>query len=94
MKPTQIKQVSQGELRITWEDGHSSSFTTELLRKRCTCALCLHEAASGAITILLAGQSTIVKIDLSGHNAMIIHWGDGHKTGIYTWDFLQRLGTP
>jgi DUF971 family protein len=43
--------------------------------------------------LALAGQNTIADIRQSGRNAVIITWGDGHNTGIYTWEYLCRLTT-
>jgi DUF971 family protein len=76
-------------------DGHVSAFRTDLLRNRCPCATCSHEREenqqSGLFSLPLANQTEIRSVRLSGHNAMVIQWGDGHGTGIYTWDFLRGL---
>ncbi len=34
----------------------------------------------------------ISSVDPIGHYAIRIHFDDGHDTGIYTWDYLLRLG--
>ncbi|MDH3252289.1 MAG: DUF971 domain-containing protein [Ignavibacteria bacterium] len=95
MRPVQIKQVTPSELRITWDDGLEVTLPTEYLRRRCPCATCLHEAeentSRGMFPLMLAGQSTIKGIGQSGRNAIIITWGDGHNTGIYTWEYLRRI---
>jgi len=95
MKPVQIKQTSPTELLIKWDDGIESTFTTEHLRRNCPCAVCRHEAemnkTEGRFPLLLANQIQMEKIELSGHNAMIIVWGDGHRTGIYTWEYLREI---
>ena len=36
-------------------------------------------------------QVCIKKIDRSGHYAIRIHFDDGHDSGIYTWEYLQKL---
>jgi len=33
-----------------------------------------------------------VKIEPVGRYAIVIHWSDGHNTGIYTWENLYELG--
>lgn len=43
--------------------------------------------------LMIAGQNTIRHIGQSGRNAIIITWGDGHNTGIYTWEYLSRIST-
>jgi DUF971 family protein len=97
VKPARIKQITPGELRIRWDDGLEVTLPTEYLRRRCPCATCLHEAEENALRgmfpLMLAGQNTITHIGQSGWNAMIITWGDGHNTGIYTWEYLRRIAT-
>ncbi len=95
VKPLRIKQESPGRLRITWDDGLEVVLPTEYLRRKCPCATCLQEAeenrSRGMFPLMLAGQNTIREIRQSGRNAVIVTWGDGHNTGIYTWEYLQRL---
>ncbi len=95
MRPTQIKRVSANELKIVWDDGHESIFTTDYLRANCPCATCLHEREEnkrqGLFSLPIANQTELRNIELSGHNAIVITWGDGHKTGIYTWEYLRNL---
>lgn len=35
---------------------------------------------------------TIVGIEPMGHYAITITFSDGHKTGIYSWDYLKEMG--
>jgi DUF971 family protein len=97
VRPLRIKQESPGILRITWDDGKDVALPTEYLRRKCPCASCLQEAeenrSRGMFPLALAGQNTIADIRQSGRNAVIITWGDGHNTGIYTWEYLCRLTT-
>lgn len=95
MKPTLIKRSSATELKIVWDDQHESIFSTDYLRANCPCATCLHEKEEnkrqGLFALPIASQTELRTIELSGHNAMVITWGDGHKTGIYTWEYLRSL---
>lgn len=95
MQPTEIKRVSPNELKVVWDDGHESVFATEFLRRHCPCATCLHEQEEnrreGLFSLPIASQSELRAIELSGRNAIVITWGDGHKTGIYTWEYLRNL---
>lgn len=95
MRPLRIHQVALDRLHVVWDDKHESQFTTEYLRNNCPCATCIHEKEedikSGIFSLPLASKTHLVKIDRSGHNAIVISWGDGHKTGIYTWDYLRSL---
>jgi DUF971 family protein len=95
MKPARIKQMHPVEIEITWDDGHRSPFGTDYLRRRCPCATCQTEreqdSLNGRFPLLLANQSQLSNVELSGHNAMVLTWGDGHKTGIYTWGYLREI---
>jgi DUF971 family protein len=95
MKPLKIHQVARDQLLVQWDDGHESTFTTEYLRTNCPCAVCAHEREenlkSGIFSLPLASKTRLVRIDHSGRNAMVITWGDGHTTGIYTWEYLRSL---
>lgn len=95
MRPVKIHQVAPDQLLVQWDDGHESRFGTEHLRANCPCALCLHEneenLKNGIFSLPLAAKTRLVKIDRSGHNAIVITWGDGHSTGIYTWEYLRSI---
>ncbi|MCE1189074.1 MAG: DUF971 domain-containing protein [Ignavibacteria bacterium] len=95
MNAKQIK-VENKQLIITWMDDSSWQFSLELLRNECPCAGCKGE------TILLHTYAPTEKklSDLSykiagiqpvGGYAIAIQWKDGHDTGIYSWDYLQKL---
>jgi DUF971 family protein len=97
MIPTQIKLSSPDELSIKWGDGHASIISLHSLRDNCPCAGCQGE------TVLLKmykpepqqhllGRYTLTGIQQVGHYAIQISWGDGHTTGIYTWEILRNLG--
>jgi len=105
MFPTEILQVGDRELRITWDDGHTSVYPLELLRVRCPCALCRAEGAQ-----LAAGESSgrppdplrvisgptpekldAIEITPVGRYAVNIIWNDGHRTGIYSFEYLREL---
>lgn len=85
------------ELAIRWDEGNESFIALETLRRFCPCASCAGEQdilgntyrapsrpyASNAFT--LAGFSRV-----GGYGVQPV-WADGHATGIYTWEYLQRL---
>ena len=100
MKPIQIKRTPEQSLLITWEDKSTVNFPYHFLRDECPCAGCQgetlllgkHFEPKKPMTILPGGDE-IRKIELVGNYAMQIWWGDGHDTGIYSWDYLQQLQT-
>lgn len=96
MKPTSIKQTDPNTITITWDDGVVSPMAIELLRDECPCAECKGE------TILMQQILPVVKPKLPGHYriqgivpvgsyAVQITWGDGHATGLYSWEYLRNL---
>ena len=55
------------------------------------------EMARNPLTVLPAGPArdgaalTAVKAQLVGNYAIQIQFSDGHKTGIYSWDYLRQI---
>ncbi len=99
MSPKQIKIADKTKLFIKWDDDSESIISLRYLRDECPCAICKGE------TILfktympekkaeeLPGMYKIKNIETVGGYAIQISWGDGHNTGIYTWDYLKKLST-
>ncbi|MBI2930812.1 MAG: DUF971 domain-containing protein [Planctomycetes bacterium] len=91
--PVKLRQAGEFELEISWSDGHESVYPVRVLRLNCPCALCVHEL-SGRKILDEAAVSADVKpmvINPEGRYAINIHWTDGHKTGIYTYELLRSL---
>lgn len=91
---------SQGILEIDWDDGHPSRYRLTDLRAACPCAECRvgesRKAESGpqdplAIPVLPARSSELVELLPVGNYALQMIWKDGHRFGIYPWDYLRRL---
>ena len=95
MVPTKIKQLSQTELSILWDDNHESTYTLQTMRDNCPCASCKVEIETydGKILlpILVPGKYDFKSLVQVGSYAIQITWGDGHKTGIYAYAFLRGL---
>jgi DUF971 family protein len=100
--PTNIEvDLKQSQVRITWGDGAQSVYPLEYLRKICPCAAC-NEQRNNAdpLRILKPNQALASgKLDLNhpaemvGNYALQFFWEDGHRTGIYSFEFLRRA-TP
>jgi DUF971 family protein len=99
MKPLSIKRDSDGLITIVWDDGVTTECTAEELRDGCPCAECQGE------TVLLHTYPPIPRLHVAGHYdikaivpvgsyAVQITWGDGHATGLYTWNYLRQLTLP
>jgi DUF971 family protein len=93
--PTNIR-AHQGDqiLELTWEDGRVDRLPYRYLRGECPCASCRDEWTGQRILqpdtlrpdLKLEGMETI------GNYAVRFAWNDGHSSGLYTWELLERLG--
>ncbi len=83
------------QLRLSWSDGHESVYGYETLRRACPCAWCAGEGNfAGAMTPdtpLTEQQRTLYELTMVGRYGLTPIWGDGHKTGIYTYERLRDL---
>ncbi|OGU28765.1 MAG: hypothetical protein A2X67_09410 [Ignavibacteria bacterium GWA2_55_11] len=81
---------------IRWDDGHESRLSLNVVRDACPCAGCKGE------TLLMhsydpvpspdvPGKFDLLKAEPVGYYALQLTWGDGHSTGIYTWQTLRSL---
>lgn len=86
-------------LTIAWADGHTSVFGFEGLRAACPCATCRGGHAAMAepvdpdlLLLPLVSRRAIKKLEPAGHYALQITWDDGHRSGLYRWDWLRAHG--
>ena len=89
-------------LEIDWKDGHHSAWTFAWLRNACPCATCHDEREKSGrapgkpkpepATLLPMYQAPARPESVTpvGNYALSFTWNDGHKTGIYSWDYLRR----
>jgi len=97
MRPVDIQQIGD-ELAIKWESGSESFIRLETMRRHCPCAGC-----KGEVDIMgqlyknpdkpLTPEATkLLRIVNIGGYAIQPVWADGHATGIFSFDYLRRLG--
>ena len=97
MKPLDIQHIGH-ELAIKWEDGREDFILLESLRRACPCAGC-----KGEMDILgnlyktpekpyAANAFRLVRMNSIGGYAVAPVWADGHDSGIYSFDYLRRIG--
>ncbi|MEM6996632.1 MAG: DUF971 domain-containing protein [Myxococcota bacterium] len=80
----------QHTLTITWEDGGVSVLGLAYLRGWCPCAGCQGHGA----TVRFQPPEKSVEISEmyeAGAYALHIRFGDGHDSGIYSWEWLRRI---
>lgn len=85
------------EIAFAWSDGEESYLAFEALRKACPCAGCQGEPdVTGKVLVprvVYAEKSfQLLRHQVVGGYAIQFFWADGHSTGIYSFDFLRRLG--
>ena len=93
--PSAIRLLrEQQALELDWPDGHQSRFDAVALRWLCPCAYCRGEAGLpgwlDANPSLTEQQTTLTGGELVGSYALCAFWGDGHRTGYYTWTLLRK----
>lgn len=84
------------ELALSFEGGIELYLALPLLRRACPCATCQGEPdAMGRIIKpkIEYGPKAfeLIKLDIVGGYALQPTWGDGHNTGIYSFDYLSKL---
>jgi len=92
-------QLIGEELALLWADGAESFFPLERLRRACPCASCGGEPdVLGNISRPDVNYSDksfeLVGWQLIGGYALQPRWGDGHSTGLYSFQYLRRLSPP
>jgi DUF971 family protein len=99
MRPVDVQQIG-GELAIKWDDGSESYVTLERLRRECPCAGCKGEVDvmgqlhKGPEPVLSPRSFKLTRLDYVGTYALQPVWGDGHATGLYTFDYLKAISQP
>ena len=92
--PQHIRALKNEQvLEIQWPEESPTRFPFHFLRCECPCAACVNEFTGER---LLDPQSVPpdiapAAIEFSGNYALKILWSDGHNTGLYSWDHLDRL---
>jgi DUF971 family protein len=99
LSPKNVQQIGN-ELAIQWNDGTESFLQLEILRRACPCAACGGEPdVLGNISrpnVTYTDQSfALESFSVVGGYALQPRWRDGHSTGLYSFQYLQRLtGAP
>lgn len=90
-------QVIGTELAIVWNDGSETYLPLETVRRSCPCAGCKGEADifgnvyKNPEKSLTKDSVAVSQIRLVGAYGIQPLWGDGHSSGIFSWEFLQGL---
>jgi DUF971 family protein len=97
MRPVDIQPIGN-ELAIKWDDGSETFIPLETLRRACPCAGCqgevdiLGQLHKGPERPLPPTAFQLVRVTPVGGYALQPVWADGHASGLYSFDYLKRLG--
>ena len=96
MRPADIQPIGS-ELAIKWDDGSESFVALEKLRRACPCASCqgevdvLGQLHKGPDKPLAPTAFVWRSFTLVGGYGLQPTWGDGHGSGIFSFDYLKKL---
>ena len=96
MRPVDVQQIG-GELALRWDDGRETFVRLDSLRRACPCAGCQGETDvlghlhKGPDRTLTPASTQLVRWQYVGGYAIQPFWGDGHSSGIFSFDYLQRV---
>ena len=79
-------------LEIDFDDGRSFRLPAEFLRVESPSAEVQGHNASQKTIVAGRRHVGIITVEPVGSYALRIRFDDGHDTGLYTWDWLYRLG--
>lgn len=92
--PVEIEYHSEHDvLKMVFSDDHVAEYPTPYLRGYCPCARCQGHSGSEPEwqPIERRRQIEVVDIEQVGSYALSITWGDGHDTGIYSFEKLREM---
>lgn len=93
-QPNEVKFLEGQELlQFTFTDDYVAQFRTAFLRGFCPCAQCQGHAG-GPPTWTGITTPAAIRVDNVtpvGNYGLSIVWGDGHSTGIYSYEKLRSL---
>src|SRR3990170_538277 len=94
LRPTNVAVIkSEEKVRIHWNDGHESGYSFAQLRAACPCAECkAYKADDNPLRRASLVSTGLDNAQLVGNYAIQFLWDDGHRFGIYTWEYLRSLG--
>ena len=92
--PTNIRaHQAEQVLELAWETGPAARLPYRYLRAECPCASCVNEWTGQRILdpATIRADLRIESMEPIGNYAVRLGWNDGHASGLYSWDVLQRL---
>jgi len=93
MIPTQVKhRKSEGRLELVYADGSRFNLSAEYLRVHSPSAEVRGHGPGQEILQHGKAGVRIARVEAVGRYALMLHFDDGHNTGIFSWQYLRDLG--
>lgn len=94
MLPTKIKlHKADGHLEIHYADGSRFELSAEYLRVMSPSAEVKGHGPGQEVLQYGKRHVKLLNIERAGNYALRLVFDDGHDSGIYTWDYLHKLGS-
>lgn len=91
--PTEIRlSKDRRTLTVGFDDGASHALAAEYLRVYSPSAEVQGHSPSERQTVAGKERVEILKVEPVGNYAVRLHFDDMHDTGIFSWNYLRRLG--
>ena len=91
--PTEIRlSADRASLTVVFDDGRQFGLSAEYLRVLSPSAEVQGHSPQERKTVPGKRNVRIMKVEPVGHYAVRLTFDDMHSTGIYSWDYLYRLG--
>jgi DUF971 family protein len=83
--PLEITRANAADVRIRWSDGHDAVYPAAYLRQQCPCARCQNISAPQDSDL-----RPLAIIAVGGY-AIQFQWSDGHRAGVFAYDYLRGI---
>ena len=91
--PEEIRYIkAEKRVEIDWDDGKGFSYPAEYLRVESPSAEVQGHSPNQKTIVAGRRHVGILAIEPVGHYAVRIRFDDLHDSGIFSWDYLYRLG--
>ncbi|GGE77396.1 DUF971 domain-containing protein [Stappia taiwanensis] len=90
--PTELRlSKDRRTLTVVFDNGESHAYAAEYLRVCSPSAEVQGHSAAQRKTVPGKRNVTIIQIEPVGNYAVRLHFDDLHNTGIFSWDYFQKL---
>ena len=86
-----ILNEARDELSLGYGDGTVARLSAEYLRVESPSAEVRGHGPGEEVLQYGKAKVRIARLETAGRYALLIHFDDGHDTGIYSWEYLRRL---